>query len=338
MVPYAAPVTDDIPHLRNAADEAGFSLLGVTPAVRPDGLDRLVRWVEAGYGGSMDYIADRIDAYEHPRAVLQGVRSIIALAYPYCASAEHPVGGPDHGKVARYAWSGVDYHDVIHDHFKRRLLPALRTDVPDARIRGVVDTAPLMERDVARAAGLGWIGKNTLLLHPKLGSYFFLAAVLTDADLTPTPRPDFPSCGTCRACLDACPTDAFPRPGVLDATRCISYHTIESRDPIPDELAADFGDWVFGCDVCQEVCPFNHWRARSETATPDAMTSIDCRQMRDITDEDFRDRYRRTPLWRSRREGIRRNAENVLRNRTANFKSDKGQHPHEGEPRRGDRL
>jgi epoxyqueuosine reductase len=224
--------------------------------------------------------------------------------------------GPGRGRVSRYAWGPADYHDVIHGRLAH-LADWLREDWPGARVRGVVDTAPLMERDFAQLAGLGWVGKNTLLLNRELGSWFFLAALLTDVEL-PYDQPHANDhCGTCRACLDACPTNAFPEPYVLDATRCISYLTIELRDAIPRELRSGIGDWVFGCDVCQEVCPWNsHAPAANEPAFRPQSDShpLDLMALFFLDDAAFRARFRHTPLWRPRRRGLLRNAAIVLGN------------------------
>ena len=188
---------------------------------------------------------------------------------------------------------------------------------PEARVRGVVDTAPLLEREFAEAAGLGWIGKNTLLLNRNWGSYFFLAALLTDLPLEIDPPQSKGYCGTCRACLDACPTQAFPNPYVLDATRCISYLTIEHRGDIDPELASMMGNWMFGCDICQEVCPWNRRAQISPDAIPTPMTSLapaDLIALLELDEEGFRARYRHTPLWRAKRRGVLRNACLVLGN------------------------
>ena len=298
--------------LRDAARAEGFSLLGIAPAVQSTGFHDLVHWIEQGYAGEMDYLENRREAYRHPSAILAGVRSLVALAYPY-AAASFPSLRPGYGKIARYVWSGSDYHDVMHPKLKRlsRLIDAAR---PGSHSRGVVDTAPLLEREVASQAGLGWCGKNTLLLNRHQGSYFFLACLLTDVELPYDAPHQSAHCGTCTACLDACPTDAFPQPGVLNASRCISYLTIEHRGPIPIELREPMGDWLFGCDICQEVCPWNRKPARTSERRPDSLDSIDLRELFGISDELFRDRFRSTPLWRSRRRGILRNAAIVLGN------------------------
>jgi epoxyqueuosine reductase len=189
---------------------------------------------------------------------------------------------------------------------------------PGVTARGVVDTAPLLEREFAQLAGLGWVGKNTMLLNRQQGSWFFLAALLLDCVLQYDAPRETDHCGSCTACLDACPTQAFPRPYVLDATRCISYLTIELRGPVPEPLRGSLGDWLFGCDVCQEVCPWNGKLARSTTAIPShpfQMTTLqDLHELFTLDDDAFRRRFRRTALWRPRRRGLLRNAAIVLGN------------------------
>jgi len=194
----------------------------------------------------------------------------------------------------------------------------LQEHSPAARVRGVVDTAPLLEREFAQLAGLGWIGKNTLLLNRQEGSWFFLAALLTDIELAYDRPHETDHCGTCRACLDACPTSAFPQPYVLDASRCISYLTIELRESMPIELRPGVGDWLFGCDVCQDVCPWNSRAPLSREAAfepRDESNPIDLIGLFDLNEPAFRNRFRHTPLWRPKRRGILRNAAIVLGNR-----------------------
>jgi epoxyqueuosine reductase len=319
--------------LKAQAQRLGFSLAGVCPAAPASGYERFAQWLAAGYAGQMSYLADRAEAYAHPQHVLKGVRSIMMLAMPYDAAAPTPPGAGQ-GRVSRYAWGNGDYHDVIHDRLKQ-LIAAAGELAPSACSRGVVDTAPLLEREYAQLAGLGWIGKNTLLLSKEQGSYFFLAALLTDLELSYDEPFAADHCGTCRACLDACPTGAFVQPYVLDATRCISYLTIELRDPIPIELREPLGDWLFGCDVCQDVCPWNHHAAHSSSLSlwersgvradahpaPDATRAVgaveDLIRLFALDDDAFRQRFRHTPLWRPKRRGILRNAAIVLGNRRA---------------------
>ena len=212
--------------------------------------------------------------------------------------------------MARYALGELDYHDVIHERLKQ-LKSWLEQRSPGALVRGVVDTAPLLEREFAEAAGLGWVGKNTLLLNRTWGSYFFLAALLTDVTLDVDPPQDKGYCGTCTACLDACPTDAFVEPYVLDATRCLSYLTIEHRGPVDDKLAEQFDQWIFGCDICQEVCPWNRKAKLSEEAAfaPRAdFANLSIEGILALDETGFRERFRRTPMWRTKRRGMVRNA------------------------------
>jgi epoxyqueuosine reductase len=206
---------------------------------------------------------------------------------------------------------------LIHERLDQ-LAEFLRDRTAGARVRGVVDTAPLLEREFAQLAGLGWVGKNTLLLNRDDGSWFFLAALLTDIELAYDAPHKTDHCGTCRACLDACPTNAFPRPYVLDASRCISYLTIELREPIPTELRLGMGEWVYGCDVCQDVCPWNSRAPLSrqpEFAPRSDSNPIDLIELFELDETAFRERFRQTPLWRPRRRGLLRNAAIALGNR-----------------------
>jgi len=301
--------------LKQEAKRLGFDLVGACPAVAPEGFHRLKGWIDAGYAGEMRYLSDRLDAYRDPRSVLNGARSVLMLGMNYCTA--RPEGqARSVGRVSRYAWGSKDYHDIIHERLGR-LRRFLLDLVPQALVRGVVDTAPLMEREFAQLAGLGWIGKNTLLINKQAGSWLFLAALLTDREL----KYDLPHasdhCGTCRACLDACPTDAFPRPYVLDATRCISYLTIELRSAVRRELRTAVGDWLFGCDVCQEVCPWNrHAAATTEPLFAPAphINPVELNELFGLSEATFRERFRHTPLWRAKRRGILRNAAIVLGN------------------------
>jgi epoxyqueuosine reductase len=309
----AQQLTDE---LKQRACELGFSLCGICPAVSPPGAARLDEWLAAGYAGQMHYLAERRDAYDHPSHVLDGARSIIMLGMNY-RTVEPVTTEAGQGRVSRYAWGEADYHDVIHDRLVD-LAEFVEGKIPATRVRGVVDTAPLLEREFAELAGLGWLGKNTLLLSRDHGSWFFLAALLTDVELAYDAPHETDHCGSCRACLDACPTGAFPQPYVLDATRCISYLTIELREAIPVALRGGVGDWLFGCDVCQEVCPWNARAPLSREAafTPRAGSNpIDLVELFDLDEAAFRARFRHTPLWRAKRRGILRNAAIVLGNR-----------------------
>ncbi len=301
--------------IKAAARQAGFDLVGIAPAVTPTGFHAFLQWLRDGYAGGMEYLSRREEAYAHPGAIMDGVRSLVLLGINY-RSAEPTAPAETGGRVSRYAWSGTDYHDLLRGRLKQ-LAVDVEQAAPGTRTRGVVDTAPLLERDFARLAGLGWFGKNTMLLNKQRGSWFFLAALLTDVDLEPDPTHFAAHCGTCTRCLDACPTDAFVEPYVLDARRCISYLTIEHKGPIPRELREGVGQWLFGCDVCQEVCPWN--RKAPPTSDPlfyprPDLEPLDAAGLLQLSPEAFRARFRHTPLSRPKRAGLLRNAAIVLGN------------------------
>ncbi len=302
--------------LKQQARRLGFDRAGIARAAEADGFDRFRDWLAEGHAGEMDYLHRHAAARRHPESILAAVKSVVMVAVNYhAASGDAQTSAP--ARVARYARGGRDYHEVLWERLDR-LLEWVKEQVPGCRGRSVVDTAPLLERDFARRAGLGWIGKNTMLLDKHLGSYFFLGALLLDLDLAPDAPHLASHCGTCTACLDACPTDAFPAPGVLDARLCISYLTIELKGPIPEEMREGIGDWLFGCDVCQEVCPWNRKAPLTDGVEfqPRAdLNPADALELLSLSEEEFRRRYRHTALWRAKRCGILRNAAIVLGNR-----------------------
>lgn len=298
--------------VRERALALGFDRVGVGPADPPEHGAAFEAWLDAGYAGSMEYLgrgrAERLD----PRRLLPGARSVVAVALNY--SQGDPRGGDGWARVARYA-RGRDYHELMRPRLERLGEFIREAAGPGVRTRAAVDTSPLLERDLAARAGLGWVGKNTNLLHPGLGSWFFIGIVLTTAELRfDRSLPD--RCGTCRACLDACPTRAFPAPYVLDARRCISYLTIEHRGPIPEDLRESLGEWLFGCDACQMVCPWN--RRVPPTGEPALMPTgepLPLPALFELTEEEFRARFSGTALRRAKRRGLLRNAAVALGNR-----------------------
>ncbi|MFO0947910.1 MAG: tRNA epoxyqueuosine(34) reductase QueG [Planctomycetota bacterium] len=299
---------------KRQARSLGFDLVGLAPATLGLGFDRLSDWLAAGKQGEMNYMATQAPARNDPRMVLAGVRSLLVVGLSYQTEPPSDSGGGE-GRVARYAW-GRDYHDVIREKLKTLAREASRLD-PQLSVRPVVDSAPVMERDYAVLAGLGWIGKNTLLLHRRLGSWFFLGALLVDRELPPDIPFETNHCGSCTRCLDACPTDAFDGPYQLDPRRCISYLSIEHRSGIPESLRAGMGEWLFGCDVCQEVCPWN--RKAPPSSTPDfqpreGMNPLSLISLLSVTDQEFRQRFRGTPLFRTGRSRMVRNAVIVAAN------------------------
>ncbi len=295
----------------------GFDLVGVARPEPGADTERLRPWLAHGYAGEMHYIGRRVEERVDPRRVLEGARSVVALGFVYAEAEGEEAAAPGARlRVARYA-GGDDYHDVLIERvraFEDGLEALAQRAVAS---RGYVDTGPVLERAMAARAGLGWIGKNTCLIHPRLGSYLFLGAVLTDLPLEPdAPEPDH--CGSCRACLDVCPTDAFPEPYVLDATRCISYTTIEQRDAIDPALRAQHGDWGFGCDLCQEVCP---WNTRTRREVPPDPLGLRARistrpewktpalaWVLSLDEEAWRAATRRTALKRAKHRGLLRTA------------------------------
>jgi epoxyqueuosine reductase len=301
--------------LKQQAMKLGFDKVGIARAEEVDSFDRYLAWLEQGHAGEMDYLHRRADARRHPASILSEVRSVVMVALNYNPAPQTRVRGSP-GLVARYARSGNDYHDILWSRLDE-LLVWTQEQIPTCRGRSVVDTAPLLERDFARRAGLGWIGKNTMLLDKELGSYFFLGALLLDIAIVPDPPHVASHCGTCTACLDTCPTGAFPQPGVLDARKCISYLTIELKGAIPEEQRQGIGNWLFGCDVCQEVCPWNHDAPTTNDPAfaphPD-LDPADPIALLALSEDDFRQRFRHSALWRAKRRGILRNAMIVLGN------------------------
>jgi len=302
---------------RELALALGFDRAGVAPVEPGPDTERARTWVERGYAGGMEWIGRRLEERVDPRRVLPGARSALVVALLY---ARPEPGFPDPsdatGRVARYA-GGEDYHRVMGERLES-LATALEALGPEpVRTRAYVDTGPVLERVLAVRAGLGWQGKNTCLIDPQLGSYLFLGVVLTDLALA-ADRPEPDHCGTCTACLDACPTDAFPAPYVLDATRCLAYTTIELRGSIPEPLREPQGSWVFGCDVCQEVCPWNRRRGREvppnrqglreRMAPAPAWRDPPLAWILELDEEAFRDATRRTALRRAKHRGLLRNA------------------------------
>jgi len=308
-----------VTQIKQAAREIGFEVAGIAsvePLERDDAAFH--QWCEAGYAAGMDYMTRRRELHAHPRALVSRARSLITLAVDHYAEAPAFEHEARYGRVARYAW-GLDYHDVVRPRLHALVSKIENLVGREVHARCFVDAVPLLERAVAARAGLGFFGKNTNLIQPRGGSWFFLSEILLDLDLPADAQEIKVSCGTCRRCIDACPTDAFVAPYQLDSNRCISYLTIENKGAIQREMRTAVGEWVFGCDVCQDVCPFN--RFADETRWPEFKTTAGAGPRLDLievlsiaTDEEFRHRFRGTPLTRPKRRGLLRNAAVVAAN------------------------
>jgi epoxyqueuosine reductase len=320
--------SDDTRWLCERAKHLGFELCGVAPTEKFPELGRYPEWLERGYAGEMKYLSDprRLD----PKDAMSGVRSLIVCALNYNAKLPYSTdivatgaGENPRGWVSRYAW-GDDYHEVLRSRLNA-LIAEMRMQFAHAEpfdARAYADTGPVHERAAAKYAGLGWLGKNTLLINQRAGSWIFLGVILTSLPLIPTlaademPAPD--RCGTCRACLDACPTDAIVEPYVLDATRCISYLTIEYRGLIAEDLRVAMGHHVFGCDICQDVCPWNRKSPRSDlqefqprkfgtsfenTVAEDSLFRPELLRLASLSELEFREKFRAARLREPNGEG-----------------------------------
>ena len=302
-------------HLKSHASALGFSMAGIVAARAGRRLDAYLNWIGRNYHGKMGYMArpDRIRRRENPGVILGGVQSIICVALDY-KTMELPAAvaqDPSRGRISNYAW-GIDYHEAMTPRMEALAQWLQQAAGGLVQHRVYVDTGAILERDYGESAGLGFTGKNTMLIAPRRGSFFFLGEILTTLALPPDEPQAMPGCGSCRRCLQACPTAAFPRPYVLDARRCISYLTIELKEWIPRDLRPLMGNWIYGCDVCQDVCPFNRFSpesneftlrpARYDEAAPPLLTLLRLDQ------ESFDRRFAHSPIKRINRHRLLRNA------------------------------
>lgn len=320
------PRIDLSSELKNLALQAGFDLAGVAGAADTPEHRFFPAWISDQRAGEMKYLEARNDAGQLKRASLAHAvpwaRSVLVCALNYNTDAPYSThaGAPTQGWISRYAWSQRDYHDIILEKLRSveaRLLQLCDdSGAPKPRTWCYVDTGPVIERLFAKYAGIGWIGKNTCVLNERLGSWLFLGVMLTSLEL----KPDLPPadrCGSCTRCLDACPTDAFPAPYQLDPTKCISYLTIELRGSIPEELRHGTGRQVFGCDICQDVCPWN--REAPLTTISDfeprpKLVNPDLEWLASLTPEQFRETFRGSPVKRAKRRGLLRNVAMAMAN------------------------
>jgi epoxyqueuosine reductase len=301
--------------LKQYARSIGVDLIGFAPAVfDEEGEKRLEAFIKEGRHGSMGYLED-YSKRVHPEQLLPGAKSVVVIAVNYYR--EVPETPPDQGRIARYAY-GRDYHKVLKKLLKQLAL-FMTENFPEAQCHICVDSSPLLEKGYAVAAGLGFIGKNTTLITPEFGSFVLLGEIITSLELD-YDKPKTGTCGNCTRCIDACPTEAIIAPSTLDAKRCISYLTIEHKGPIPEEFHKPMVNLIFGCDICQEVCPYNKAFARPLTLeafreVKIAGSSISLEEILAIkTDEEFLKRFAGSPLMRAKRTGLHRNVEIALKN------------------------
>ena len=301
--------------VKRAALDLGFAAVGISGLNPISHGDVLERWLGNGMAGTMTYMHRQLSRRREPAGIVPGALRAVVVTRTY--SIADPPRQPGTGRVAKYA-RGEDYHDALQQPLRQlgdriRALGGSRTIV-----RWYVDAGPVPERELAQRAGIGWIGKNTMLIDPRRGSYCFLATVFTDLDIAVDPPFEADRCGTCRRCLDACPTGAFPTERVLDSRRCISYLTIEHRGDIAPELQELMGEWLFGCDVCQDVCPWNH-KFATEPMDPElvldpTLAELDLEALTHLSDAEFQRRFGHTALTRTGAAGIRRNAQIAVAN------------------------
>jgi epoxyqueuosine reductase len=296
--------------IKSAAVRLGFTYCGISKAeFLEDEAPRLEEWLRRGYHGKMAYLENHFDKRLDPTKLFPGAKSVISLIYNYYPKED--LKQENNFKIAKYAY-GDDYHDVIKEKLKD-LLYEVQDKAGAIYGRGFVDSAPVLERVWASRSGIGWIGKNSLLLNQTMGSFFFLAELIVDLDLAyDGPVKDY--CGTCTACMDACPTDAIPEPYVVDGSRCISYFTIELKEEIPAEYKGKFENWIFGCDICQDVCPWNRFaqpHSEPRFSPSEEIASMTRNEWLEITEDIFQRAFRKSPLQRTKFEGLRRNIEFV---------------------------
>lgn len=295
------------------ASQLGFILAGVTTPEPPPHYSTFERWLAQGRHGTMDYLATERSRIRRasPREIMPECKSILVLATPYSSPSTEERA--EEGRLASYAWS-KDYHDVLPARMKD-LVRFIEEQVGrPVKNRWYTDTGPILERDLAQRAGMGWIGKNTCLIHPKHGSYFLLSEILLDLDLEPDSPLLTDHCGTCTRCIDACPTDCILPDRTIDATRCISYLTIELKEDIPVTLRDKIGNWVFGCDICQIVCPWNRFAGEGDLAFGDQDPARPLMEELSISAQEFNQRFKGTPVKRAKRRGYMRNVATALGN------------------------
>jgi epoxyqueuosine reductase len=301
--------TENAQLIKGLALELGFSFCGISKAdFLHEEAPRLESWLKHGMHGEMSYMENHFDMRLDPRLLVPGSKSVVSFLFNYYPDPKYAVV-PGALKISKYAW-GEDYHLVVKDKLKL-LMQRLTEHVGAVEGRAFVDSAPVLDKAWARKSGLGWIGKNANLIHKGQGSFFFIAELIIDLELE-ADGPVTDHCGTCRACIDACPTDAIAEPYVVDGSKCISYFTIELKRELPTEWSSRMDDWLFGCDVCQDVCPWNRFSVIHQEprfAPREQLLSMSSGEWKDLSEEVFVQLAKRSPLKRKGLEGLRKNAQ-----------------------------
>jgi epoxyqueuosine reductase len=310
--------------IKQQAFALGFNKIGIVPAgaLTEEG-EQLKEWLARGFHGRMGYMARDPEKRSDLQLLMPSAKSVVCVALNYFRPEKH-IESPDIGKISRYAW-GDDYHDVLRDKLKQ-LLDWISARVPEVEGKICVDTSPIMDKAWAAKAGIGWIGKHTNLITKEFGSWVFLGELLLSIELDYDSYIEADHCGTCIACIEACPTQAIIAPYQIDATRCISYGTIELRDSkLPEPIESNLENWVFGCDICQDVCPWSRFSKPSEEPRFEPHSSNfapKLQELEDMTDEEFSARFRRSAVKRAKLAGIQRNAR-AVKTRRENTKQTK---------------
>lgn len=297
--------------IKEIASRLGFDFCGISKAgFLEEEAPKLEKWLSRNYHGKMAYMANHFDKRLDPTKLVEGAKSVVSLIYNYYPKED--LSPSTHYKIAKYAY-GKDYHFVIKDKLKA-FFENIQQEIGEVGGRVFVDSAPVMERQWAAKGGLGWLGKNSLLLNKQMGSFFFLAELILDIDLQ-ADGPVKDHCGTCTKCIDACPTDAIIGDQLVDASKCISYLTIELKDEIPAAFSGKMGDWMFGCDICQDVCPWNKFSSphnEAEFEPHPKLGNMDQKEWHELTNELFNEVFRKSAVKRTKYTGLMRNV-NFLR-------------------------
>lgn len=296
--------------IKNLAKQLGFEFCGIAKAeFLEEEAPKLEAWLKQNYHGQMAYMANNFEKRLDPTKLVDGAKTVVSLIYNYYPAGELPHKAGDY-KLAKYAY-GKDYHFVIKDKLKS-FLTLLQEEIGEVGGRAFVDSAPVMERQWAKKSGIGWTGKNSLLLNRGMGSYFFIAELIIDLEASPDPPLNKDYCGSCTRCIDACPTDAIVQPGVVNGAQCISYFTIELKEEIPQTLKGKFENWIFGCDICQDVCPWNRFaqpHAEPEFNPHPDLNDMEKKDWEEITEETFNKVFKKSAVKRTKIKGLRRNIE-----------------------------